>query len=1214
MKPKVKKVYAGKSKAKNKSSQTNKKCSEAICFLPLSTNQNSPEKLKDIISNFDYCIAKLPPIDSYLVGDVFWAKIPGHNWWPSMISYDPITAVFCQMERNSIKYHVQFFGDTPTRGWVSKTNLMDFSGLDAFLSLPKSLGTLKFSSSSVKESWSHAVIQAQSALSLDRKQRKIICTYSYKNNLTLNNKVKISNKVKSPKIATEESFYINKKSCTLKSNASNYDSKLTNCSQKNVNSIKLLNGSCKDSSKVVLKEVPLNAVSMDIIEAKRTRKKRAFQDFHTESSYNEENKLKKKGKGKIEKLKADINGWSEKENLSSEELKKESFKKSPYEPISSTLKSPQDYCMINSLAEKTTSKKLNLKKRKTEKNITVNKGKVNVEVINNAANNDAAPSKKRKLTSIEVFKTEKNNKLELTFPSKVVPTTISTSAMDINQVKLDPELSELWPNLKKDLYCCICEGSEGQLITCQGSCFNSFHFDCLGVSCIKTSFTCDECLSNNHCCFFCKKPGAILKCSHNMCGKHYHQDCLIKIPVIKSNVNENNANKFICPLHNCRLCSEKASKGNLTKLLKCIRCPTAYHQSSCLVAGCTIITSNNMICDCHFEPQKNNTLHSNINVTWCFICSQGGSLVCCDTCPASFHVECYEDLKEIPENSWQCNDCLQRKKPIYNDIVWVKYGVYRWWPAKICIPSEIPERILKIPHIIGQFPVMFFGSKDYSWVHSGRVFKYQDGDKGGNSAGKLSVSLANYFKKAVEEAREAFAELEKQRAEVSEILGRKITNKPQPFKLIKSNKPVSCIRNILDQSEWPVCECSKETFCSSDSECLNRMLLFECNAKTCPAGNLCQNQQIQKNESKKCHPFKCEGRGWGLMADTDIKQGEFVIEYVGELIDEETCHRRVREYHEKDIFDYYFLTIDKDNIIDAYPKGNMSRFMNHSCNPNCETQKWTVNGEIRVALFATRDIKMGEELCFNYNLDSLGNDKKQCKCGAVNCSGFLGVPPKTQHSMAIADKGKLKKKKIKKQQKIVHDNDCFVCGDGGELIMCSRNKCSKTYHIKCLKLDKRPYGRWECPWHYCDVCGKLAKSLCVLCPNSYCDNHSENDIILMNKHFFCIDHEEKEISVFFASKEDDNSVKPKFDFSKVCDLKGTDTPTQVSDVEYRSNLKPQQEKPFKKPISKKSKLINKKKSIKTINKKSNNTRVVKKNDKKPKLALIKKSGAKTRKK
>jgi len=69
---------------------------------------------------------------------------------------------------------------------------------------------------------------------------------------------------------------------------------------------------------------------------------------------------------------------------------------------------------------------------------------------------------------------------------------------------------------------------------------------------------------------------------------------------------------------------------------------------------------------------------------------------------------------------------------------------------------------------------------------------------------------------------------------------------------------------------------------------------------------------------------------------------------------------------------YYMLTIDKDCIIDAGPMGNLSRFMNHSCNPNCETQKWTVGGEVRVGLFASRDIAAGEEITFDYRLDCRG--------------------------------------------------------------------------------------------------------------------------------------------------------------------------------------------------------------------------------------------------
>lgn len=59
------------------------------------------------------------------------------------------------------------------------------------------------------------------------------------------------------------------------------------------------------------------------------------------------------------------------------------------------------------------------------------------------------------------------------------------------------------------------------------------------------------------------------------------------------------------------------------------------------------------------------------------------------------------------------------------------------------------------------------------------------------------------------------------------------------------------------------------------------------------------------------------------------------------------------------------LSFLKDRIIDAGPKGNYSRFMNHSCNPNCETQKWTVNGDVRVGLFALCDIPAGKKVPFS---------------------------------------------------------------------------------------------------------------------------------------------------------------------------------------------------------------------------------------------------------
>jgi hypothetical protein len=63
---------------------------------------------------------------------------------------------------------------------------------------------------------------------------------------------------------------------------------------------------------------------------------------------------------------------------------------------------------------------------------------------------------------------------------------------------------------------------------------------------------------------------------------------------------------------------------------------------------------------------------------------------------------------------------------------------------------------------------------------------------------------------------------------------------------------------------------------------------------------------------------------------------------------------------------FYLCEVSSNMVIDATNKGNMSRFINHSCEPNTEMQKWTVEGETRVGIFALRDIKTGEELTYDY--------------------------------------------------------------------------------------------------------------------------------------------------------------------------------------------------------------------------------------------------------
>lgn len=72
------------------------------------------------------------------------------------------------------------------------------------------------------------------------------------------------------------------------------------------------------------------------------------------------------------------------------------------------------------------------------------------------------------------------------------------------------------------------------------------------------------------------------------------------------------------------------------------------------------------------------------------------------------------------------------------------------------------------------------------------------------------------------------------------------------------------------------------------------------------------------------------------------------------MIDEEEANRRLRFAHENNCTNYYMMKLDSQRIIDAGPKGNLSRFMNHSCDPNLNTQKWTVNGDNRIGLFSIR--------------------------------------------------------------------------------------------------------------------------------------------------------------------------------------------------------------------------------------------------------------------
>ncbi|XP_065317367.1 histone-lysine N-methyltransferase NSD2-like isoform X2 [Gordionus sp. m RMFG-2023] len=706
--------------------------------------------------------------------------------------------------------------------------------------------------------------------------------------------------------------------------------------------------------------------------------------------------------------------------------------------------------------------------------------------------------------------------------------------------------------------------NEDSMVKCVSkNCSNTYHRKCLGFCSTTPSDTylCDECTSGKHPCFVCKNYDTEAQpCMLASCGKYYHKQCISRYPLTVVDTNG-----LVCPRHQCATCiSENSKNPRATKgrFYNCILCPCTYHSTKeCLAAGSFILSDNSIICSDHNQPENH------LNVGWCFICSkgEGNDLFCCDSCPAAFHKSCLPGVQIPSEGLWWCPDCESGKRPVVGDVLWVKLSSYRWWPGRVCNPQAVPYKVRikaggdSLSDLPGQFPVYFFGSGDYYWINRTRVFLFADGDTSATkeSSSSQGKSLNKTFAKALQEAAEEFEirktrKLEKLKLEQNKMASKKF----RPFKMIKCNKPIpsstssTSISNSKDSylnlephillRDLHACNCdpNQPQPCSEDNLCLNRISLIECHPKVCKAGDRCHNQRFVKREYPSAKPYLTkDNRGWGLMTLVDIKKGDFVNEYVGELIDETECRRRIEIAYKNNLDDFYFLTLDKDRIIDAGPKGNLSRFMNHNCEPNLETQKWTVNGDIRVGLFAIKDIPEGSELTFNYNLDCLGNEKKKCKCGATNCSRFMGVRPpkkvpekvslvstitnsnstskisssqvgrKISSRNSTASSKKIKPKSLDDPQNIMEklginnskvvpkvlDEECFVCGDVGELISCDRATCTKVYHVTCVQLSSVPaQGKWTCPRHFCSIenCTTSDQiTSCHECTISFCPEH-----------------------------------------------------------------------------------------------------------------------------
>ncbi len=133
--------------------------------------------------------------------------------------------------------------------------------------------------------------------------------------------------------------------------------------------------------------------------------------------------------------------------------------------------------------------------------------------------------------------------------------------------------------------------------------------------------------------------------------------------------------------------------------------------------------------------------------------------------------------------------------------------------------------------------------------------------------------------------------------------------------------------------------------------------------------------------------------GLGVFASRRIRKGTRVIEYLGERITPKEADRRYAGDPSEHPHVLLFV-VDKHVVIDAGVGGNEARFINHSCEPNCET----VTIQRRIYIQTLKTISPGEELTYDYHLTRDGSDDAEmekryaCRCGAKTCRGTMLAP------------------------------------------------------------------------------------------------------------------------------------------------------------------------------------------------------------------------------
>lgn len=153
--------------------------------------------------------------------------------------------------------------------------------------------------------------------------------------------------------------------------------------------------------------------------------------------------------------------------------------------------------------------------------------------------------------------------------------------------------------------------------------------------------------------------------------------------------------------------------------------------------------------------------------------------------------------------------------------------------------------------------------------------------------------------------------------------------------------------------------------------------------------------------------------GKGAFATRAIKKGERIVEYLGERVSHKVADARYDD-HADEAHHTFLFNVNRAVVIDAYVNGNDARFINHSCDPNCESE---IEGS-RVFIDAIKDIRKGEELVYDYAYGRDGTETAEeetglygCRCGTKKCRGTILEEVTKKRKKELEEKARRREKR-----------------------------------------------------------------------------------------------------------------------------------------------------------------------------------------------------------